>query len=159
MLTNPYIQAFLQKNLAIDAAITNASGQPLLARGLAAKIVGHQLLVFIDRQLGKALLDQIAQNQNIAIALCWPTAEEAIQIKGQFDCFAPVTNNDLALIKKHCDGFVDDVSQNGYERTILQAYKHFEPDNIVALALTPSAIFVQTPGAQAGSSLNKTGLS
>ncbi|MGE5386579.1 MAG: hypothetical protein ACM3SV_11925, partial [Betaproteobacteria bacterium] len=75
------------------------------------------------------------------------------QLKGRDAMVEPLGEGDLQRVEAYRDGFVRELAPLGYDARLVRTFLACAPDDIVALAFTPSEAFSQTPGPHAGESL------
>ncbi len=150
MQLSPNIITFLERTLAIEVGACSLDFIPSSARAYAVRIEGERIKLFVERNLASELIQNLLSSNLIAVVLCLPEGEQAIQIKGTDIQLMPVTAEDLPRIQRYCDSFVDTVCPLGYMRPFLAAYIACDTSQVIAISFTPTDIFEQTPGPLAG---------
>lgn len=150
MQLSPKIITFLEHTLAIEVAACSPDFIPSSARAYAVQIDGERVKLFVERNLASELIQNLFSSNLIAVVLCLPEGEQAIQIKGTDIQLAPITPEDIPRIQAYCDAFVDSVCPLGYMRPFLAAYIACDISQAVTISFTPTDIFEQTPGPLAG---------
>lgn len=150
MQLSPRIITFLAQTLASEAAACSPDFIPASSRAYAARVEGERIKLFVERQLGSELIQNLLSSNQIAVVFCLPEGEQAIQIKGTDIQITPSTAEDLPRIQAYCDDFVDTVCPLGYMRPFLAAYIACDTSQAIAISFTPTDVFEQTPGPLAG---------
>jgi hypothetical protein len=144
--------AFMQSGLSIVVASRNADNVPSVARAFACRVAADRrsvTLLLWAPQAGTLLAD-LRATRAIAAVFSRPSTHRTIQVKGRDAAQAPVADDDRALVAHHTDLLVAGLDPLGFAPRLIRTYFHCEPDELVAIAFTPSAAFDQTPGPRAG---------
>lgn len=150
-----HIADFLQSPVAIDVAGSNPSHRPSLARGLGCRVLneGRQCCIFLSRPRSQALLDDLRIHPQLAAVFCLPTTEQALQIKGVVSDIRLLTAEEQLHLEACCQSFAAEIAQIGYSTEFAAHYRY--AGECVALIVTPTDIYEQTPGPLAGSRLTR----
>ena len=148
-------RAFIEGDVIIDVATADEAGVPSIAIGLGCivSVTPPHLTVLVAREQSQALLDVLAVTRRVAVVFGQAPAHEALQIKGSDCLIEPAT----AVERDVADAYVRKLGRQlghlgfGPEQTAV--YAGFPVTHLAALRFTPTAVFQQTPGPQAGEPL------
>lgn len=144
--------AFIEREVAIDVASCSAALRPSACRGFACRVSPdrQRLTVFVRRGEASQLLQDVLEQDVIAVVFCLPETEAAIQIKGRQVSLSAAQAEDVAHVERYRHSFVDGIARLGYDRQFGLTYMAVDPGQLVALSFTPDVVFEQTPGPLAG---------
>ncbi len=144
--------AFVEREVAIDLASRSAELRPSACRGFACRVAPDRqsVTVYVRRQEAQQLLQDLLVCDAIAVVVCLPEAEAALQIKGRQVKLSAASADEVAFVQRYRQRFVDGIAALGYDRDFGEAYMTIDPEQMVAVSFTPEAVFQQTPGPQAG---------
>jgi hypothetical protein len=147
--------AFMQGGVSISAASCGAHPFPSVCRVLACSVSGdrRRLTVMVARACARQLLEDIAQNGRLALVFSQPSTHRTIQIKGGNACAGIPDASLLEAVRSHGDAFVDEVLPLGFPAPLVRSLLHCADGDVVAIALTPTAAYDQSPGPRAGAPL------
>jgi hypothetical protein len=82
-----------------------------------------------------------------------PPTHRTIQLKGDDAAVVPVAAADRRTVAGYVDTMVAVIGTLGNPEPLVRAMLACPPDELTAVAFTPSSAFVQTPGPRAGTPL------
>lgn len=143
---------FLDRSLSVNVATSDRDGRPLVARAVAARVApgGERLTVLIDGRANGALVAAVAETGRLAVVFTEPSTHRSIQIKDDAASVAAPTVEEAALPGPYIEGFIAELAGMGFTEAFVRAVMEFDPSDLVALHLHPTAVFDQTPGPKAG---------
>ncbi len=149
--------AFVQSGLSIIAASRSEANVPSIARAFGCRVASDRraVTVFVWAAQAGALLDHVRATSTIAVVFSRPSTHRTIQLKGRDAAIVPLAEGDRAIVARNIDLLVDGLDWLGYRQGLIRAHLHCEPDELAAIAFTPSAAFDQTPGPGAGRPLGR----
>lgn len=139
----------------IIAAAYDLQRRPAMARALGCKIGSDQrsVILLLHPRQGAALIQHAEASRRIAVVFSEPATHQTLQLKGD-DVQAAATPDDAdTIIGRRIDGFLAEISRQGFDREVAHGLVRGTPEPARALRFTISAGFEQTPGPSAGARL------
>jgi hypothetical protein len=152
MTLDPEYSAFAQSGVAIDVAGRDAHNVPVVARAIGCRVSTdrQRITVFVPRTSSTRFLDAVASTGAVAAVFCHPSTVRSIQLKGSDATLVPASDEDRGPIRATIEGFVADVGALGLPESVARLEVSCDFADLVGVAFTIDAAFVQTPGANAG---------
>lgn len=144
------LAAFVQEGVGIYVGTRNAALEPNGARGLAARVDGPYLVVYLADVAAVRLLPDLEANGEAAVTFGRPVDERACQVKGRFVAARPARDDERPALDAQWDHFTRNLELIGVAPLARSAWPRWPA---TAVTLTPTAIFEQTPGPSAGTQL------
>lgn len=146
------LAAFLHDGLAVHLGTRNARLEPSGARAMGVLVGngGESLTVFIPEVAAPAVLSDMTDNGQAAVCFARPEDDRACQVKGVFVAAAAATPGDRDEALRQWRGFLRRLSVIGIPG---ESTRTWIDQPLVAVTLRVTAIFTQTPGADAGKRL------
>ncbi|MEL0169042.1 MAG: hypothetical protein VW877_13045 [Pseudomonadaceae bacterium] len=143
---------FISKGLSISLASRDLRHVPSIARGLACcfSTDGCQLVVLLSRRQNQDLLRDITASGQLAVVFTEPSSHRTLQIKGSDAWIAPLEQGDLGLLSASRRNFGADILPLGFDEAFNRRLFANDPDDLCRVLMTPTDVFQQTPGANAG---------
>jgi hypothetical protein len=156
-LLDPDTAEFIQRRVSITASGRDAANVPTSARVYGCRVSANRrtLTLFVARSQAMALLRNVAENHAIAVVFSRPTTHRTMQFKGsdaRVEAFAPGDYNNVA---EYVGSFVVEIGALGFPASFIHAAFAARPEDMAAIAFTPSDGFAQTPGPGAGDRLQR----
>ena len=147
--------AFIQGGISIIAAAGDAANMPSLVRAIGCKVSTdrRRVTIFVVASSARRLLDDVKLSGRIAVVFSDPPTHRTIQLKGSDAEIVPVVASDREAAAACADAMVAAVVRLGFAMPVVRAMLAFPADALTAIAFTPTAAFVQTPGPRAGAPL------
>ncbi|WP_287365884.1 hypothetical protein [Thauera sp.] len=147
--------AFISSGLSISAAACQPGALPNLARATGCRVSTDRCTVtlLLSRPASAALLQDVADNGRIAVVFSEPDSHRTLQLKGTDAREVGLEPGDPARAQHHVDRFVARLEPLGYPVDVLRTLLACAPEDLAALAFTPSSGSFQTPGPEAGTPL------
>jgi hypothetical protein len=147
--------AFIQGGVSIIAASRDTTNMPAVVRALGCRVSAdrRRVTVFVARSQGVELLADVSATGALAVVFTLPSTHRAIQLKGTDAGVVPLEEGDGEIMARLIESFTADVAAFGYSAQLMNALLACEPPDAAAITFTPSAAFIQTPGARAGEPL------
>jgi hypothetical protein len=148
--------AFLQiEPLSILVASRGPNNLPFVIRAVGRRFSPDfaRLTLLLPARDSQVLLSHVAANRCIAAIFALPSTHQGLQLKGSDAEAERVRKSDYKLSENYRRAFVDHLAALGYPRDLFEAALHCAPDNLAAVSFTPSAVFSQTPGPNAGQAI------
>lgn len=157
-LLNDAMVAFIEREVAMDLAASSAALRPSTARGYGARVSSdrRRVSVFIKRTDARQLLQDVLTQDRVAVTICLPETESAMQLKGWQITLSATTPAEFAESRLHCQRFTNGIAALGFDRVFTDAYSQCDIGDMVTLGFTPEVVFEQTPGPRAGQSFDRT---
>jgi len=148
----PELIDFLESGVSLLVAGRDAALRPHCLRGVGARAEpdGASATVFVVTELAGALLEGIADNGQIAVALSRPIDYRTLQLKGRVQEVRPGTRQEEALQERYLAGFVEQLNCVGFSRAVVRRLR-LTPSTAIRFRI--EQLFDQTPGPGAGRSL------
>ncbi|MCC7121958.1 MAG: hypothetical protein IT493_10420 [Gammaproteobacteria bacterium] len=148
-------RAFLEGDTILHLAVADADCVPLVAIGVGCRIGTRppRVTVLVASPQAQAFLDVLATTRHLAVEFGRAPHHESLQIKGTDCVIAPATAGDLRLAAAYREKLHRQLGLLGLGPAGTDVYLGLPHEAIVALTFTPSSIFEQTPGPQAGEPL------
>ena len=143
------LAAFVHEGLGIHIGTRNARLEPNGARALAVRVDedGAHVTVFLAKVAAPRLLPDLKSNGFAAVTVGRPVDERACQIKGTFVSARAAKTEDRGEILRQLEGFRSQLQMIGIPRDGSSQWITWPA---VALRFKATAVFNQTPGADAG---------
>lgn len=143
----------MESGVSIVAASRDTQNRPVLGRALACRVGGdgRRVSFLLSRVKYPLLLDGLRRSGAVAVSFTEPSTDRSIQVKGIDVALAPADAADHARLATYFCLFTADLSRIHVKAELAHAALGCQPEDLVAVSFTPTAAFVQTPGAQAGS--------
>jgi hypothetical protein len=143
------LAAFLQEGLGIHIGTRNQRLEPSGARALAVKVEedGLHFVVFLAKVAAARILPDLQASGFAAVTIGRPVDERACQVKGAFVSSRAAKASERQEIVAQFEGFRDQLQAIGIPR---EGSSQWVTWPAVAIRLKVTAVFNQTPGADAG---------
>ena len=152
---NASLRAFLKGPVAINLASHDRALLPSIARAYGCKVSpdGTVITVFVSLRSAAAVLDDLRSGAPIAAVFCLPSTHATLQFKSASAQILALGPGDRELMEDYGKAFRAEIVALGYDDPFVSALVAPAADDAVAVAFTPSAVFDQTPGPEAGKPL------
>ncbi len=146
---------FMQGPVSLNVGACDLDGAPSVARAVGCRIAPDRgnVRILLSRTQGALVLAHVREHGAIAVVFSDPATHRALQVKGRDAVVAEAGPEDLAVVARYRETFPALLAPYGYAPEMVTALLHCPEDDLVAVAFTPSAAFVQTPGPGAGAVL------
>lgn len=146
---------FICSGISITASSRDGRFIPSISRVLACSINSQrtQLRIFLVKSQALQLLRDITSSGEIAVVFSQPSSHRTLQIKSTNAHPCSLEQRDIALIEASLRNFAEDLSLIDYPREFAHAFHHFTPDDLLVISFSPSALFEQSPGPDAGKAM------
>jgi hypothetical protein len=150
--------AFIQGGVSIVVAARNADHATTVSRAVGCRVSAdrRQVTLLLSAAQSAELLADVRDNGIIAVVFSQPRRHLAIQLKGGDAGVVPLADEDPHLVAAYRKRLADEVAPIGYNDAFVKAVMSVVPGDLVAVAFTPSAAFLQTPGPKAGTRLQSS---
>jgi hypothetical protein len=147
--------AFIEGGVSIIAAARDAQHEMTVSRAMGCRVSAdrRRVTIFLSTVQSGALLADVRANGVIAVVFSQPTSHRAIQLKGFDAAVVPLTPEDPHLWVAYRARLAAEVRHIGFSEVFVRAMLNAPSGDVVAVAFTPSAAFLQTPGPKAGTPL------
>jgi len=151
-MIDPALAAFLGEGLGIHIGTRDEHLQPAGARAIAVapEPDGQHMLVYVADVAAARILDNLASNRHAAVTFARPVDDRACQIKGLFESVRPATEDEHPYVAAQWDRFLGQLERIGIPRAASAAWVTWPA---AAIRLQVTAIFDQTPGPKAGTTV------
>lgn len=151
-MIDSHLAAFLEGGVAIHLGTRSETLEPNGARAAAVRVGadGAELIVYIAETAAERLLPDLRSNGQAAVVFVRPTDDRACQVKGVFIDTRPAVEDERALVDAQWKGFAQQLESIGIPRGSSAGWVTWPA---LAIRLRATAVFNQTPGADAGAQL------
>ena len=148
-MIEPQLARFLEEGLGLYIGTRDAGLAPEGARAAALKIEadGRRLVAYVAEAAFSRLRENIEANGLVAVSVARPVDDRACQIKGTVVSVRHADPAERELIAWQWDGFMRQLEMIGIPRGFSAGWSTWPA---VAITVKVTAVFEQTPGAQAG---------
>jgi hypothetical protein len=146
---------FIQGSVSIVAASCGSDGTTQLSKAFGCRVAADRrsVTIILSAPQAGALLADLRINRKLAVVFCRPTTDQTLQIK-TFDAhIVALEREHYAVLNEHADKMVAEVGPLGFSEAIARPLFSCAAADAVAVRFTPSAVFDQTPGPNAGAQL------
>lgn len=149
------LRSFIGGGVSIMAASYEGSDRPVLGRAIGCQVSedGCSVTIFLASSVCSPLLRAIESSRRIAVVFAEPSTHRSSQLKGPIVDILPAHDESGAILSRYAKAFGCDLARCGYSEVFTRALLSHDPSEILAVTFLPSAAFDQTPGPQAGGSL------
>ena len=146
---------FITGGVSIIVAGRDAGHETSLSRAVGCRVADdrRRVTVFVSAIQSGALLADVRANGIVAVVFTEPSTHRAIQLKGTDAAVVPLAADDPHLLAAYRGRLAAQVAPFGHSEAFVRKLLSMAPGDVVAIAFTPSAAFLQTPGPKAGSPL------
>jgi hypothetical protein len=147
----------MQSAVSVHLASRGPTNVPSVARALGCRIAPdrRRVTIFLSAAQAPEVMADVRGSRMAAAVFSRPSTHQTIQVKGDDATVGALDDGDLARIAAYADALVRDLQALGYTEAFGRALLDFEPADLVAVAFTPKAAFLQTPGPGAGAPLGR----
>ncbi|HMM76088.1 MAG TPA: hypothetical protein PJ986_10290 [Gammaproteobacteria bacterium] len=148
-------RAFIEGDIILHAAVADDEGVPFIAIGAGCRVATRppRVTVLVARAQTQEFLAVLAATRRIAVEFGRAPHHESLQIKGEDCAIEEAGAEDLRLAAAYRDKLVRQLGLLGLGPAETEIYLGLPYAGLVALCFTPTAIFQQKPGPQAGQPL------
>ena len=146
------IVAFLDSGVAGLLGATGPENEPCAVRDIAAHVpeIGRKVVVFVPRERGAAAIAALRSDPRVAVTFTRPTTHRTVQMKGRVIAMRDAGESRKPVIDAWYERISQELETVGLPRRISGRWVRWPA---VELEVEVDAIFLQTPGPDAGSPL------
>lgn len=139
-------------------ASRNTRRVPSLTRGVDARLDENQeqVTILVLRSQSQQVLRDIASTHAAALVVSRPSTHLTFQLKGHDARETALPADAEYRARQHREAFARELAIYGYPPAFAMAVYGFQPDDLVAVTFTVSALFEQTPGPGTGTRMTET---
>ena len=143
---------FVTGVMSISIATRDAQLRPSVGKAVGCAVSGDRrsITVMVDSRRSAQVVADIAAGSPVAVVFSLPATHRTVQIKGERGTLAAATPTQQVRARMHVDAIVEHLAALGYAEPALRALFGYEPDALLGLRFSPTAVFAQTPGPRAG---------
>ncbi len=119
-------------------------------RGCRPDAARGTVTVFVSRAQAVDVLANVRAFPSVALVVCRPTTFRTLQLKGSDASIEPLADGDAARVAAYIEMIVAELAQVGDDPDWSRTAFSYEASDLVAVTFTPTSVFVQTPGPNAG---------
>jgi hypothetical protein len=145
--------ALIESHPSIIVGTCDRALVPCMSRGFGARVIngGEAIEVLISRRPGLPALANIEDNRRIALTFTAPETFEAYQVKGTAVGWGECTPDDLALQAAFIAVICERIIRLDEPEVLVR--RVFSAQGLYRVRVVPEAVFLQTPGKNAGQRL------
>jgi hypothetical protein len=113
----------------------------------------RSITVILSALQAGALLADLRANRRLAVAFCRPSTDQTLQIKALDAQVIALVRDDYDTLAAHTSKLVAEILPMGFPEAVVRPLFSCSPGDAVAVSFSPSAVFDQTPGPNAGARL------
>jgi hypothetical protein len=152
------LRAIVGSGAAVVVGTRDGRLVPEVVRGWGITVAddGDAIELCIAESTGSRTLENLRDNQRIAVTLVTPTTYRSMQVKGRGQGGLVPTADDLASVERHRAAFVREVEAVGVPVALGPRFYQAELDisaTLVKIRVAIDEVFDQTPGPSAGARL------
>jgi hypothetical protein len=149
------LKDFLAGPVSINLASHDAALLPSIARGFGCKVSadGRRISVFLIERSAEAVLRDLRSGAPIAVVFSRPKTHATLQFKGPGALAVALAPGDDEIMRAYCAAFRTEIVELGHHDPFASGILGALQGAAVAVEFTPSAVFEQTPGPEAGKPL------
>jgi hypothetical protein len=142
--------ALIESHPSIIVGTCDRALVPTMSRGFGARVIdgGKAVHVLISRWPGRRTLANIEATRRIATTFTAPETFDAYQIKGRVVDWGECTAEDLELAATYTTVIRERITRLGEPEDMVRVV--FAAHGLYRVRIVPEAIFLQTPGKNAG---------
>ncbi len=131
------------------------ANRPSVMRAVGCEVAdgGRHITVFLSRQQGRQLLQDVAATGQLAVVFSEPASHRTVQCKGRGASIRAATPSDAAVLARYLQSMEHELQRIGLPPSLTRAMLAHRIDDLVAISFSPEQAFDQTPGPQAGAAL------
>jgi hypothetical protein len=154
-LIDAELAAFMQLGVSITVGSSDAANRPSIARGAGCRVGVDEgtVSIFISQAQAAPLLAHVRETGRLAAVFSQPSTHRTLQLKGAGATVEHAGPRDVAIVARYRDAFVAELAQLDYAEQLIRTLLACPDEDLVALRFTPTEAFSQTPGPNAGRSL------
>lgn len=148
---------FITHHVAMNVASCSAARVPSVVRAHGCRVSAdrRRVTVFVSVPRAARVIEDLRAGGGIAVVFTLPRTHETLQLKGAGASIAPLEEGDPACIRAYVESVVEELCRVGYKESLVRAVMSSADEESVGLTFEPAAAFVQTPGPNAGSRLER----
>jgi len=146
---------FIQRYVSINIATRNSENRPMVARahGCSVSPARDCVTIYLGKTFNQAALDNLLENQHLAVVFSRPSTHQTIQLKGRNAKARPLTADDHEHMRAYIASFKQEIASIGFPQAFCEAIVPAPDETFVAIEFAPLLAFSQTPGPNAGKQL------
>lgn len=150
-------QAFVSGGVSINLASCDTDRWPSVSRCCGCRVTASGALIrlMLQRQQGEDVLRDVEATGRAAIVFSDVVSHRTLQVKGSRAYVDDVGPEDRTAAQRYLRHFAASLDAIGFEPAFSAALLDLNDDDLVVVAVRPSALFVQTPGPGAGQPLGQ----
>jgi hypothetical protein len=143
--------------VSIIVASRDARLRPHLMRAVGCRLSQdwRRVTVLLPEGRARELLQDLRDNQQIAVVFSRPSSNLTIQLKGNDATVTPSAPEDQALAERYLQGFIEEIGPLGHSADVAHTILGHD-GALTSVHFTVAAAFEQTPGPTAGQPLQTT---
>jgi hypothetical protein len=147
--------AFVQGGVSIVAASRDSGNVPVLARaaGCLVSTDRRRVTVLLPSGQAGALVGAVRSSGALAVVFSQPTTHRTVQLKGTDAAPVPLEHEHLERLDSYPARFAAELVALDYKERFARTLVAASPDDVTAIAFSPTEAFTQTPGPEAGEPL------
>ncbi|OWU83905.1 hypothetical protein ATO6_15940 [Oceanicola sp. 22II-s10i] len=151
----PDLLTLAQSGAAILFAARTAEGRPTSGTGISCRALApDRLRMVLSAGANRPVLEALRHGSRIAVTFTGSQQHhQSFQIKAGTADILPVRPDDLPEMERQSQLFCEGLGSIGFTRELAEGWLLVDPDDLIAMEVTPERVFTQTPGPGAGAEL------
>jgi len=153
MLLSSDIIAFVESGeVSLYVAACSAQLRPNAARAFGCRVSREKgsITTWVSRLAARQLINDISGNGRLALVVSHIETCKTLQLKAVDAEVATPDESDRQRIADYHDAFIEQAMKMGYPEAMLRSMMQYRFDRFMSIVFTPTAVFAQTPGPDAG---------
>jgi hypothetical protein len=148
----------MARGVAVNVCSRGAGLRPSLMRAVGSDVSadGRSITVFISRRQSRQLVLDIAATGHIAAVFSEPATHRSVQVKASRATLRNAEPSDEPVLARYLASMEREIQRVGFGPPVTRAMLAHRLDDVVAISFEPEQAFEQTPGPQAGATLNRS---
>jgi hypothetical protein len=148
--------AFIQGAVSIVAATSGPGATNHISKVFGCRVSadGRSVTIILSALQAGALLAELRANRRLAVAFCRPSTDQTLQVKALDAQVVAIERDDYDTLAAHTDKLIAEITPMGFAESVVRPLFSCSPSDAVAVRFSPSAVFDQTPGPNAGARLS-----
>lgn len=152
------LRLLADQGVAVVVGTRDAAGVPEVSRGWGVRVLPQQQVLEVCLPAGsnRQALDNLEDNQQIAVTLALPSTYRSVQLKGRAVDISTPSPDELQRVARHREAFLREAAAAGLPEHLgsrLFAVEDAASAGLVRVRVAVDEVFDQTPGPTAGSRL------
>lgn len=149
------LAAFAQDAVSITIGACDQQLRPCLVRAAGCRVSAdrERVSIFVSASQGAPVLECVRDKGAIAVVFSQPTTHRTFQMKGKSAVIGSLEEGDMEILAAYRKAFAQEVAPLGFGEPLIETLFTYPANDLVRISFSPSEVFSQTPGPNAGARL------